>query len=76
MEKLLEVWAKILKNNKEMLEDIESASAYKLSARTDMTKMKIAKVRYQQSENAYQAHLIARDLATWYEDYFIFKNDN
>ena len=38
--------------------------------------MYLAKVRYQLAVITYETHLIARDLAVWYEDYFIFKGDD
>lgn len=37
--------------------------------------MLLAKVRYEATQVTYNTHLVARDLAFWYQDYFIFKKE-
>jgi len=56
-----------------LMSNIESAIKYKVSGRTDVTRMYLAKVRYELAVVTYKTHLVARDLATWYQDYFTFK---
>jgi len=55
------------------MSNIESAIKYKVSGRTDMTRMFLAKVRYEVAVVTYKTDLVARDLATWYQDYFTLK---
>jgi hypothetical protein len=33
-------------------------------------------VRYEAAKIAYKENLVARNMAMWYQDYFIFKEDN
>lgn len=46
-----------------------------MTGRTDVTRMLLAKVRYEGAQLTYSTHLVARDLAYWYQDYFIFKEE-
>ena len=66
-------YKQVLVLNKDLSEYIASATKYKVSGRTDMARMYLSRVRWEVSKLNYQTHLIARDIATWYQDYFILK---
>lgn len=47
-----------------------------MSGRLDVTRAFVSKVRYEAARIAYKENLVARNMAMWYQDYFIFKEDN
>lgn len=71
----MEEYKTVLDLDESLIEDIQTATKYKVSGRTDMARMYLAKVRYEAAKVTYQTELIGRDVATWYQDYFIFKQD-
>lgn len=68
-------YKKILELNQNLIENIQSATKYKVAGRTDMARMYLAKVRYESAQLTYQTDLVARDVAIWYQDYFILKKE-
>lgn len=69
-------YKKILELNQNLIENIQSATKYKVAGRTDMARMYLAKVRYESAQLTYQTDLVARDVAIWYQDYFILKKED
>lgn len=58
----------------ELVDNLEEAAKYKVSGRVDMSRMYLAKSRWLESESTFEFHVIARDIATWYQDYFRFSD--
>lgn len=59
----------------ELQGNLVSVSEHKVSGRLDLTRMFLAKAKWQGNDCIFQTYLLARDIATWYQDYQIFMGE-
>lgn len=65
-----------IKSLDDLISNLEEAAKYKVSGRVDAARMYLAKCRWLESKSTFAYHVLARDINTWYQDYFHFIKNN
>ena len=56
-----------------LIDNLKRANQFKVSGRSDMSKLFLAKSKLDVAKVTYDYHVLARDFAMWYQDYFVMK---